>query len=65
MRIQQNRLVQAKLGVLELEDTLQIGGRSNAYRQPFVADGWARRGSGYPPEFQRYVEEHILVLAED
>lgn len=65
MRIHQNRLVQAKLGVLELEDALQIGGRSNAYRQPFFADYWARRGDEYPPEFQQYVEEYLLVLAEN
>ena len=30
MRIQQNRLLQAQLGILDIEDAMQIGGRARA-----------------------------------
>jgi len=65
MRIQQNRLLQANLGVLDLEDAMQIGGRANAYRQPYFANYWARRGSNYPPEFQEYIEKYVLILTDE
>ena len=65
MRIQQNRLLQANLGVLDLEDAMQIGGRANAYRQPYFADYWNRRGSNYPAEFQEYIENYVLILTDD
>ena len=65
MRIQQNRLLQANLGVLDLEDAMQIGGRANAYRQSYFADYWARRRSNYPAEFQEYIEDYVLILADD
>ena len=65
MRIQQNRLLQANLGILDLEDAMQIGGRANAYRQPYFADYWVRRGSNYPTEFQQYIENYILILTDD
>jgi len=62
MRIHQNRLLQTKLGILDLEDAMQIGGRSYAYRQPYFADFWARRKENYPAEFQQYIEQIIVVL---
>jgi len=65
MRIQQNRLLQAKLGILDLDDAMQIGGRGYAYRQPYFADLWARRRENYPPEFQQYIEQYVLILTDD
>ena len=65
MRIQQNRLVQAKLGVLDLDDAMQIGGRSRAYREPYFAEYWSRRKNFYPPEFQKYIEQQILTLTDE
>jgi len=65
MRIQQNRLLQAKLGILDIEDAMQIGGRGYAYRQPYFADYWSRRKDLYPPEFQQYIEEYVLELPNE
>ena len=62
MRIQQNRLLQAQLGILDIEDAMQIGGRARAYRQPYFENYWSRRKHHYPLEFQEYIEEHVLVL---
>ncbi len=65
MRIQQNRLVQSRLGVLDLEDAMQIGGRAKSYREPYFANFWERRKQMYPPEFQQYIEEYVLVLTDE
>ena len=65
MRIQQNRLLQARLGILDLEDAMQIGGRAYAYRLRYFADYWSRRKQMYPTEFQQYIEEYVLVLTDE
>ena len=65
MRIQQNRLVQSRLGILNLNDAMQIGGRSRAYREPYFAEYWERRKKFYPPEFQEYIEQRVLISADD
>jgi len=57
-------LLQAKLGILDLDDAMQIGGRGYAYRQPYFADFWARRRENYPPEFQQYIEQYVLILTD-
>ena len=65
MRIQQNRLVQSRLGILDLEDAMQIGGRARAYREPYFAEYWERRKNYYPPEFQDYIEQQVLNSADE
>jgi hypothetical protein len=62
MRIQQNRYVQAELGVLDLEDAMQIGGRAAAYRDEYFADFWRRKKDAFPQAFREYIERDILVL---
>jgi hypothetical protein len=63
MRIHQIRLVQANLGVLNMNDAMQIGGRAGSYREAYFADYWARRRDNYPPEFQEYIEDFVLPLS--
>ena len=65
MRIQQIRLVQAKLGILDLDDAMQIGGRASSYRQAYFADYWARRKENYPQDFQDYIENYVLPLSPE
>jgi len=65
MRIQQIRLEQAKLGILDIEDAMQIGGRSRAYRQPYFADYWSRQKDQFPQEFQQYIEKYVLELTDE
>jgi len=65
MRIHQIRLVQANLGILDVNDAMQIGGRSAAYRTAYFADYWARRKSEFPQDFQDYVDQYVLPLAPD
>ena len=65
MRIQQNRLEQAKLGILDIEDAMQIGGRARAYRQPYFADYWSRQKDQFPQEFQQYIEKYVLELSNE
>ena len=65
MRIHQIRLVQADLGILDINDAMQIGGRGGAYRSAFFADFWARRKDEFPPDFQAYVDQYVLPLTTE
>lgn len=60
MRIQQNRYLQSRLGVLDLETLLFVGGQGGAYSLPFFAEYWAEDRDQYPAEFQDFVERVLL-----
>ena len=63
LRVQQNRFNQIKLGVLELDEALEMGGRAGAYREAFFADVWETAKVQYPIDFQDFIEEHVLPLS--
>ncbi len=65
MRIHQIRLIQANLGILDINDAMQMGGRSSIYRERYFADYWARWKEEYPPDFQEYIEQHVLPLSRE
>jgi len=60
MRIQQNRYLQIRLGILDQETVLFTGGRGSAYDIPFFAEYWAEESDEFPPEFGVYVDSVLL-----
>lgn len=60
MRIQENRYLQARLGVLDLKSLLFVGGKGGAYSLPFFAEYWAEDHDQYPAEFQDFVGSVLL-----
>ena len=65
LRIQQNRFNQVKLGIIDLEDALQMGGRAGVYREPYFSEVWASAKQQYPVDFQQFMEQHVLMLSEE
>ena len=65
LRVQLNRFHQSRLGVLDENLALSLGGRSAMYRHPIFADVWAGQRDYYDPEFQDFVENELLSLVED
>ena len=64
MRLQQNRFQQLELGVLDEETIFQVGGRGGAYRTPCFTKYWAEYGENFPLEFQDFLEQEVLPLAD-
>lgn len=64
LRVQQNRFNQIKLGIIELEEGKQTGGRASGYREPFVIDIWNSSKDQYPADFQQYFERYVLEIPE-
>lgn len=63
LRVQQNRFNQVKLGVIELDDALDMGGRAASYKSPVFAEIWATARDNYPEDFQAYIDEYVLPLS--
>jgi hypothetical protein len=61
MRIQQNRYMQAQLGILDLETLNFTGGRAGAYSIPFFAEFWSEDRDEYPPEFVEYIDRLLTA----
>ena len=65
MRIQQNRFLQAQLGILDEDILLQLGGRGGFYRRPIFAEIWAESKDTYAEDFQEFVERELLPLSQN
>ena len=65
MRVQQNRLYQVQLGILDESEVLAIGGRGGGYRHQYFAEFWTSVQETYPPDFVEYIEAEILPLQRD
>ena len=61
MRIQVNRYEQIKLGYLDIETALRIGGRSNFYKTDFFREFWARTKEDYSSDFQEYMSLYNVL----
>jgi hypothetical protein len=59
MRIQLNRYMQSKIGVIDRETVLELGGRAGIYRFDSFRDYWARSREEYSAGFQEYVERYV------
>jgi hypothetical protein len=64
MRLQQNRLQQLKLGVLDEETLFQVGGRGPGYRTPCFTRYWTQNRERFPLDFQEFMESEVLPLTE-
>jgi hypothetical protein len=64
LRIQQNRYLQARLGILDEETLLEIG-TQEGYRDPYFLDYWSRNREGYSDGFREYIERRLLPLSEE
>ena len=60
IRIQANRHEQIKLGIIDLELALSLGGRGDGYASPFFVDFWTEVKGRYPEDFQDYIETHVI-----
>jgi hypothetical protein len=63
MRVQLNRYMQTKIGVIERELVLEVGGRSGIYSRRGFRDYWSRNKNDYSNGFQNFVEQ-ILIGAQ-
>ena len=63
MRLQHDRFIQSKLGVIDLELLLEIGGRGANYRSPVFLKYWEVNSYLYPDDFRAFVDSHLLPLA--
>ena len=65
MRVQQNRIFQVQLGILDESEVLAVGGKGGAYRHPYFAEFWSMVRDSYPPDFVEYIEAEVLPLSQD
>ena len=62
MRLQQNRYLQIKLGVVDEEELLLLGGRADIYRRPGFRRYWEVAQERYDPGFREFVERVLISL---
>ncbi len=60
MRIQLNRYMQAKIGVIDRDLVLEVGGRGGIYRRDSFKDYWSRDKGDYSEGFQQYVNQVLI-----
>ena len=60
LRIQKNRFLQIRLGFLDVETALFIGGSSQLYREPHFAEYWDEVKGDEPEDFVEYMEIHVM-----
>ena len=60
IRLQLNRHEQIKLGIIDLELALNLGGQGDGYSSPYFVEFWTEIRSRYPADFQAYIDEHVI-----
>ena len=65
MRVQLNRFYQVRLGILDEETALALGGRGSVYDSPFFAEYWASYRDRYSTGFQAFIEREILPRSQE
>ena len=60
MRLLENRLIQAEIGVIDFEDLERFGAKASVYRTSYFRRFWALTKDQYSIQFQEYVEREIL-----
>ena len=63
LRIQQNRFNQVKLGIVDLEQALGMGGRGALYNSPWLQEIWVSARDDYPQDFQQYMDKEVFNSA--
>lgn len=64
IRIQVNRYEQVKLGIIDLDLALSLGGRADGYSSPYFIEFWNEVRGRYPADFQDYIEHHVIGYKE-
>lgn len=64
VRVQLNRFYQSRLGIIDEETALELGGRGGVYRSPFFSDYWERVKERYGTGFREFIEAEVLPLSE-
>ncbi len=65
MRVQLNRYMQTKIGVIERELVLEVGGRSGIYSRQGFRDYWSRNKNDYSKGFQNFMEQYLMGTPPD
>lgn len=65
IRLQLNRHEQIKLGIIDLELALNLGGRGDGYGSPYFVEFWTEIRERYPADFQEYIEKHVIRYEEN
>ena len=65
LTIQQIRFSQVELGILEVEQAINMGGRSGVYGMEIFEQIWPELKGRYSEGFQSYIETHIIPLDYD
>ena len=60
IRIQLNRHEQIKLGIIDLDLALSLGGQGDGYSSPYFAEFWNSIKDRYPADFQAYIDENAM-----
>ncbi len=61
IRIQLNRYMQARLGVIDLDTVLTLGGSSGIYDHRSFREYWSLRRENFDPEFVAYMENRVFT----
>jgi hypothetical protein len=65
LRVQLNRYHQSRLGILDQDLALSLGGRSVFYQHPMFAEVWAQVRDGFDADFQEFVVAELLPMIKD
>ena len=60
IRIQLNRYMQSKLGVIDTESVLQVGGSGGIYNRPSFREYWSSQRDRYDPECDAYMKKRVF-----
>jgi hypothetical protein len=61
IRIQLNRYMQARLGVIDADTVLTLGGSAGIYDRPSFREWWSPQREKFDPEFVAYMEERVFT----
>ncbi len=64
LNIQLNRFLQSDLGLIDRETVLILGGRARLYEKLHFRQHWSVAKHRYPPEFQDYMENEVLIYPQ-
>jgi hypothetical protein len=61
LRIQLNRFMQTRLGVIDEDTVSVVGGIGGIYNNPSFREYWSKRRDNYDPEFISYMEDRVFT----
>ena len=61
LRIQLNRFMQTRLGVIDADTVSVVGGVGGIYNNPSFREYWSKRRDRYDPEFISYMEDRVFT----